>query len=114
MLIDVLVFLTGAVIAVPLFKRLGLGAVLGYLVAGVLIGPWGLRLISDVDNTLHFAELGVVLLLFIIGFELQPSRLWALRRLVFGYGGAQWLLTGALIAGSVNNIPQKLRSEVHK
>jgi monovalent cation:proton antiporter-2 (CPA2) family protein len=99
MLIDVLVFLTGAVIAVPLFKRLGLGAVLGYLVAGVLIGPWGLRLISDVDNTLHFAELGVVLLLFIIGLELQPSRLWALRRLVFGYGGAQWLLTGSLIAG---------------
>lgn len=98
MLIDVIVFLTGAVIAVPLFKRLGLGAVLGYLVAGVLIGPWGLRLIGDVDNTLHFAELGVVLLLFIIGLELQPSRLWALRRLVFGYGGAQWLMTGALVA----------------
>ena len=98
MLIDVIVFLAGAVIAVPLFKRFGLGAVLGYLVAGVLIGPWGLGLIGDVENILHFAELGVVLLLFIIGLELQPSRLWALRRLVFGYGGAQWLLTGALTA----------------
>lgn len=98
MLLDVIVFLVGAVIAVPLFKRFGLGAVLGYLVAGVIIGPWGLRLIEDVDDILHFAELGVVMLLFIIGLELQPSRLWALRRLVFGYGGAQWLLTGGLIA----------------
>jgi glutathione-regulated potassium-efflux system ancillary protein KefC len=98
MLLDVMVFLVGAVIAVPLFKRFGLGAVLGYLVAGVIIGPWGLGLIEDVDDILHFAELGVVMLLFIIGLELQPSRLWALRRLVFGYGGAQWLLTGGLIA----------------
>ena len=100
MLVDVLVFLAGAVVAVPLFRRFGLGAVLGYLVAGVIIGPWVLGLIDDVDAILHFAELGVVMLLFIIGLELQPSRLWALRRLVFGYGTAQWLFT-ALVIGAV-------------
>ncbi|KYF89727.1 potassium transporter KefB [Sorangium cellulosum] len=92
------VFLGAAVVAVPLFKRLGLGAVLGYLVAGALIGPWGLRFITDVENILHFSELGVVLLLFLIGLELQPSRLWVLRRAVFGLGGAQVAVTGALIA----------------
>ena len=62
---------------------------LGYLAAGVIIGPWALQLVTDVDNILHFAELGVVLLLFVIGLELQPSRLWVLRRSVFGLGGAQ-------------------------
>ncbi|KYF58901.1 potassium transporter KefB [Sorangium cellulosum] len=92
------VFLGAAVVAVPLFKRLGLGAVLGYLVAGALIGPWGLRIVTDVENILHFSELGVVLLLFLIGLELQPSRLWVLRRAVFGLGGAQVAVTGALIA----------------
>ncbi|XXT15875.1 monovalent cation:proton antiporter-2 (CPA2) family protein [Sorangium sp. So ce429] len=92
------VFLGAAVVAVPLFKRIGLGAVLGYLVAGALIGPWGLRFITDVENILHFSELGVVLLLFLIGLELQPSRLWVLRRAVFGLGGAQVAVTGALIA----------------
>ncbi|WP_437924093.1 monovalent cation:proton antiporter-2 (CPA2) family protein [Sorangium sp. So ce291] len=92
------VFLGAAVVAVPLFKRIGLGAVLGYLVAGALLGPWGLRFITDVENILHFSELGVVLLLFLIGLELQPSRLWVLRRAVFGLGGAQVAVTGALIA----------------
>ncbi|AUX34849.1 MULTISPECIES: monovalent cation:proton antiporter-2 (CPA2) family protein [Sorangium] len=92
------VFLGAAVVAVPMFKRLGLGAVLGYLVAGALIGPWGLRIVTDVENILHFSELGVVLLLFLIGLELQPSRLWVLRRAVFGLGGAQVAVTGALIA----------------
>ncbi|MDQ3959461.1 MAG: cation:proton antiporter, partial [Pseudomonadota bacterium] len=72
-----------------LFKRLGLGAVLGYLAAGVLIGPSGFGVISDVTAIYHFAEFGVVLLLFIIGLELQPSRLWVLRRSVFGLGSAQ-------------------------
>ena len=71
---------------------------LGYLVDGVLIGPWGARLITDVDDILHFAELGVVLLLFIIGLELKPSRLWALRRAVFGLGGTQLLVTAVLMA----------------
>jgi glutathione-regulated potassium-efflux system ancillary protein KefC/glutathione-regulated potassium-efflux system protein KefB len=92
------IFLAAAVVAVPLFRRLKLGAVLGYLAAGVIIGPWGLRLVAEVDNILHFAELGVVLLLFIIGLELQPSRLWVLRKSVFGLGGAQVLATGVVLA----------------
>ena len=84
--LDVIVLLTGAVIAVPIFKMLGLGSVLGYLAAGAIIGPWALGLINDVDDILHFSELGVVMLLFIIGLELKPSRLWALRRSIFGFG----------------------------
>lgn len=73
------VFLSAAVVAVPLAQRSGLGSVLGYLLAGVAIGPWGLGLISDVDAILHFAELGVVLLLFLIGLELNPKKLWQMR-----------------------------------
>ncbi|AUX45271.1 potassium transporter [Sorangium cellulosum] len=92
------VFLGAAVVAVPLFKRIGLGAVLGYLVAGALLGPFGFEIFTDVENILHFSELGVVLLLFLIGLELQPSRLWVLRRAVFGLGGAQVAVTGGLIA----------------
>lgn len=88
-----------AVLLVPLFKRAGLGTVLGYLVAGVLIGPWGFGLVSDPDNLLHTAELGVVLLLFVIGLELQPSRLWALRKPVFGLGALQFFGVGALLIG---------------
>ena len=94
------IFLAAAVCVVPVAKRLSLGAVLGYLAAGIIIGPWGARLITDVNDILHFAELGVVLLLFIIGLELQPSRLWALRRAVFGLGGAQMALTTALITAA--------------
>jgi monovalent cation:proton antiporter-2 (CPA2) family protein len=90
-------FLAAAVVTVPLFRRFKLGAVLGYLAAGVIIGPFGLRFVSAVDNVMHFAELGVVLLLFVIGLELQPSRLWVLRRSVFGLGSAQVLATGAVI-----------------
>ncbi|HXE39427.1 MAG TPA: monovalent cation:proton antiporter-2 (CPA2) family protein [Azonexus sp.] len=97
---EAVVFLAAAVIAVPLFSRLGLGAVVGYLTAGMLIGPWLLGLVSDVEEILHVAELGVVLLLFVIGLELQPSRLWALRRPVFGLGGAQLLITGLLLGGA--------------
>lgn len=92
------IFLATAVFLVPLFRRLRLGAVLGYLAAGALIGPWGLRLIADVDTTLQFAELGVVLLLFLVGLELEPARLWALRRPVFGFGGVQVLVTGLVLA----------------
>ncbi|WP_428311333.1 monovalent cation:proton antiporter-2 (CPA2) family protein [Hydrocarboniphaga sp.] len=99
MLLDIALFLAAAVLFVPLFKRLGLGAVLGYLAAGVCIGPWGLGLISDVESILHFSEFGVVLLLFIIGLELQPSRLWHLRSAVFGTGGLQVLLTTLALAG---------------
>lgn len=87
------IFLAAAVLAVPLFKRLGLGSVLGYLAAGVVIGPTGLGLIHQVESTMRFAEFGVVLLLFIIGLELEPARLWRLRGAVFGLGGAQVVLT---------------------
>jgi len=97
LLSEAAIFLAAAVVTVPLFRRFKLGAVLGYLAAGVVIGPWGLKFITAVDNTMHFAELGVVLLLFVIGLELQPSRLWVLRRTVFGLGSAQVLVTGAVV-----------------
>jgi glutathione-regulated potassium-efflux system ancillary protein KefC/glutathione-regulated potassium-efflux system protein KefB len=97
---QIAIFLGAAVLMVPLFKRLGLGAVLGYLAAGVLIGPSGFGVISDVTAIYHFAEFGVVLLLFIIGLELQPSRLWVLRRSVFGLGSAQVLITGGVLAAA--------------
>lgn len=100
MLADIAVFLAAAVLFVPLFRRLGFGAVLGYLAAGVAIGPSGLGAIPEPEQVLHFAEYGVVLLLFIIGLELQPSRLWAMRRGVFGMGGAQVLVSTALLAGA--------------
>jgi glutathione-regulated potassium-efflux system ancillary protein KefC/glutathione-regulated potassium-efflux system protein KefB len=99
LLAEVAVFLAAAVLTVPVFKKLRLGAVLGFLAAGLAIGPWGLRLVTDVDSILHFAELGVVLLLFIIGLELQPSRLRALRKPVFGLGGAQVAVTTLLLGG---------------
>src|SRR5882672_8542008 len=92
------VFLLTAVLLVPLFQRLKLGSVLGYLGAGMLIGPWGLGMVADVESTLEFAEFGVVLLLFLVGLELQPSRLWVLRRPVFGLGGAQVVATGTVLA----------------
>ncbi len=72
----ILLFLFAAVVAVPIAQRLGIGAVLGYLLAGIAIGPWGLGFIRDVDEILHFSELGVVFLMFIIGLELNPGKLW--------------------------------------
>jgi CPA2 family monovalent cation:H+ antiporter-2 len=95
-----LVLLCGAIIAAPLFKKIGLGTVLGYLSAGIVIGPL-LRIITDGEEILHFAELGVVLLLFIIGLELKPSRLWQMRRDIFGLGLAQVMISAALIFGVV-------------
>ncbi len=95
------VFLLTAVVLVPLFKRLQLGAVLGYLAAGMLIGPWGLNFAAraggEVGATMEFAELGVVLLLFLIGLELEPRRLWVLRRPVFGLGGTQVVVCSLLL-----------------
>ena len=91
------IFLVAAVLAVPLAKRLQLGAVIGYLLAGVAIGPQALGLIRDTESVAHISELGVVLLLFIIGLELSPKRLWLMRKSVFGVGSAQVLLTGAVI-----------------
>jgi monovalent cation:proton antiporter-2 (CPA2) family protein len=95
---EALILLAVVVVAVPLFKRLGLGSVLGYLVAGVLIGPHALGRITDVDKLKRVADLGVVLLLFLIGLELQPQRLWELRKRVFGVGGLQVAFSGALLA----------------
>ena len=91
-------FLFAAVVAVPLAARLGIGAVLGYLLAGIAIGPWGLGFISDVDEIMHFSELGVVFLMFIIGLELNPAKLWQLRRSIFGVGAAQVLLSAGILA----------------
>jgi glutathione-regulated potassium-efflux system ancillary protein KefC/glutathione-regulated potassium-efflux system protein KefB len=98
MLSQVIVYLIAAIIAVPISKRLGFGSVLGYLAAGIVIGPFAFKFVEDPEHILHFAELGVVFLLFIIGLELQPSRLWILRRMVFGLGASQVLITGTLIA----------------
>src|SRR3954470_19494963 len=94
-----LVYLGAGIIAVPIFKRLGLGSVLGYLVAGVAIGPWGLRLVSDPQTVLQIAEFGVVLLLFLVGLELNAQRVWALRRSIFGLGTVQVVVTIAVFAG---------------
>src|SRR5687768_16650504 len=92
-----LVYLAAGVIAVPLFKKLGLGSVLGYLAAGMVIGPWGLKLIGDPQTVLHFAEFGVVLLLFLIGLELEAQRLWTLRRQILGMGAVQVVATAGII-----------------
>lgn len=93
------VLLLAAVIAVPLAKRWRLGAVLGYLGAGALIGPSGLRLIGNTEQIGQISELGVVLMLFVIGMEVSPQRLWVMRRSVFGSGSLQMVLTAALIGG---------------
>ncbi len=98
-LAESLIFLLAAVIAVPISRRLGFGSVLGYLAAGIVIGPFGFAFVTDAEHILHFAELGVVLLLFVVGLELQPSRLWVMRRLVFGLGTAQVLVSAAAVAG---------------
>jgi len=91
------VLLAAGVVAVPLFRRLGLGSVLGYLAAGLAIGPFGLALIRDPETLLHISELGVVMFLFVIGLEMRPSKLWKLRRQIFGLGAAQVLTCGALL-----------------
>jgi monovalent cation:proton antiporter-2 (CPA2) family protein len=111
-LADILVLLAAAVITVPVFQRLGLGAVLGYLAAGALVGPWGFGFIDQVDEIRHIAEFGVVFLLFIIGIELRPARLWAMRRMVFGLGTAQVMVTGLAIAGLALLLDQPLRTAV--
>ena len=98
-LVLTLVFLLAAVIAVPVFKRLGIGAVLAYLVTGVVLGPDGLAMVRDTDRILDAAEIGVVMMLFVIGLELSPSRLRVMRKPVFGAGGLQVLLTGAALGG---------------
>ena len=96
-LIQALIYLGSAALIVPIAVRLGLGSVLGYLIAGCIIGPWGLRLVTDAESILHFAEIGVVLMLFVIGLELDPQRLWKLRASVFGGGAMQMLVCGLLL-----------------
>ncbi len=98
-------YLAAAVLTVPVARALGLGAIIGYLAAGIAIGPWGFGWVSNVQDILHFAEFGVVLMLFLVGLELQPTRLWSLRRPIFGLGSAQvlgcalLLCAAALLAG---------------
>ena len=97
-LVNSFIYLSAAVLAVPLSKALGLGSIIGYLAAGIAIGPWGLGLVTNVEDILHFAEFGVVLMLFLVGLELEPRRLWSLRRPIFGWGSAQVLGCAALLA----------------
>lgn len=96
-LVQVVVLLAAGVLAVPIFRRLGLGSVLGYLAAGLAVGPFGLKIVSDPQAILHAAELGVVLFLFIIGLEMEPQRLWAMRKQIFGLGVLQVVTCGALL-----------------
>ncbi|MDB5847415.1 MAG: glutathione-regulated potassium-efflux system protein KefC [Rhodoferax sp.] len=96
-LVNSLIYLSAAVIIVPLSQFLGLGSIIGYLAAGIAIGPWGLGFVTNVQDILHFAEFGVVLMLFLIGLELEPKRLWSLRRPIFGWGTAQVAGCAALI-----------------
>lgn len=95
-LINSFIYLSAAVIVVPLSRALGLGSIIGYLAAGIAIGPWGMGFVSNVQDILHFAEFGVVLMLFLVGLELEPKRLWSLRRPIFGWGSAQ--MAGCAIA----------------
>jgi monovalent cation:proton antiporter-2 (CPA2) family protein len=99
MLVTLVALLAAATIAVPLTRRSGLGSVLGYLIAGLVIGPSGLRLVTDVEQITNVSSLGVVMLLFLIGLELRPRRLWIMRRSVFGLGSAQVAITALCLAG---------------
>jgi glutathione-regulated potassium-efflux system ancillary protein KefC/glutathione-regulated potassium-efflux system protein KefB len=100
LLAQIAIFLAAAVIAIPIFRRFKLGSVLGYLTAGIIIGPSSLGLIETIDATQHIAEFGIVLLMFVIGLELQPSRLWVLRKPIFGLGSAQVAATTVIIAAA--------------
>src|ERR1700730_1620560 len=98
LLAQIAIFLASAVIAIPIFRRFKLGSVLGYLTAGIIIGPASLGLISTVDTTRDIAQFGIVLLMFVIGLELQPSRLWVLRRSILGLGSAQVAITTVFLS----------------
>ena len=95
-----LVLLGATLILLPLFQRLGLGSILGYLAAGIAVGPLGLGLVSGGTDVLHFAELGVVLMLFVVGLELAPQQLWAQRHRLVGLGATQMVLSALLLARS--------------
>lgn len=105
---QILIFIGASIIMVPLFHRMGFGSVLGYLIAGVFVGPYGFRLIRDLESVMHFSEFGVVLLLFVIGLEIQPRKLWSMRKDLIGLGGVQvivctmiFALAGMLFSGDV-------------
>ena len=105
-LLQLFIFLAAAAIAVPLAKRCGLGSILGYLLAGIVIGPFGLSLIGDIEEVMHFTEFGVVMMLFLVGLELKPSLLWQLRIPILGMGGTQVLLSSVAIgAVSLSGLP---------
>ena len=94
-----LVLLGATLVLLPLFQRLGLGSILGYLAAGIAVGPLGFGLVSGGNDVLHFAELGVVLMLFLVGLELSPQQLWAQRRRLVGLGASQMVFSALLLAG---------------
>jgi glutathione-regulated potassium-efflux system ancillary protein KefC len=94
-----LVYLAAAVVAVPVARFLGLGSIIGYLAGGILIGPWGLKFVTNPQDMLHFSEFGVVLMLFLVGLELDPRRLWSLRKPIFGWGSVQLFGSAALMVG---------------
>lgn len=103
-MVEILCLLAAAVVAVLISTRLGLGSQLGYLAAGAVIGPFGIGLITEAENLRHIGEFGVVFLLFMIGIEMKPQRLWIMRRLVFGLGGLQVMTTGAVLAAGAHLI----------
>lgn len=105
-LLFMVILFAAALLAVPVTARLGLGSVIGYLIAGVLVGPQVFGLVNNPEKVLHLAEFGVVLLLFLIGLELNPRRLWKLRRSIFGMGSAQVLLTVMLVSGALRFLLQ--------
>ena len=96
-LLHVFIFLVAASFIVPLTSRFKLGSVIGYLVVGILIGSYGLKLINNSQQIMHFAEFGVIMMLFLIGLELEPQQLWKLRKLIVGLGGLQVLITSSVL-----------------
>ena len=96
-LLQLFIFLTASTIAVPIAKKLGLSSVLGYLMAGIVIGPFGLSLFANVESVMHFTEFGVVMMLFLVGLELKPALLWQMRIPILGMGGVQVILTAIII-----------------
>ena len=101
MLLTLVCLLSATVVFVSISRRLGLGSILGYLICGALLGPGGLRLVTDVQEIHEISELGVLMLLFLIGLELRPRRLWLMRRAVFGLGAGQVFVTAAIVAGAL-------------
>lgn len=112
LLANVLVYLAAAVVLVPIATRLGLGSVLGYLLAGLAIGPWGFRLVTDPEAILHFSEFGVVLLLFLIGLELSPNKLLRLRKPILQLGGGQLLITAILLSVLLYTVGLEIRAAI--